>query len=524
MGSGALWGGVVAGYGKAVSERNKTLMEQEIERREGLVQFYQTLANDPKMPPELRQKFLEFQLKIHELPYDKKLPKEVLDLSSVLKERQQLQGPMGPPSAAIGEQPEPPRPTPEGLMSSAMGEAEQAGVPYAPPGGGFEEQLPAEQPGQPAPGLRYTPEQWREIQAAEARGATASAINVANQYKKANLRPPGFDPNLPIELAPGEMAVPTGPSGEMLPEGAIQAPPGAPTGEGPGSFDAYARAGLLAAGWPNPDDVNDRPADRNVVVEQLRREWEKDPVGVFLPLANSFGEIIGFYNAQTGESTGPPPQTDLAPGQRVLPGQPPAAPGAPPSPPPPASPEIASRAPEFMEDINEGLESGLGTAGPAARRSGISIGERDKEAAMKVMLQDVDRLRYYAGLHPEAIGPFWGRYYGGVRQIADVAPGINKMFRIVENLAELLLRARSGAQINEKEFTRLRNLMPDPRNPDGKFWVDMSEYYLESKRIYESKFGKRYIALDVLPDGSIWEVKENGDRIWLEGGEEPGAE
>jgi len=506
MGSGALWGGVIAGYGKAVGERNQKLMDQEIERRKGLVEFYKTLADDPKMPPELRQKFLEFQLEIPQIPYDKKLPKRFLDLSAVLAERQELQGPMGPPSAAIGEQPQPPQPTPEGLMSSAMGEAQQAGVPYAPPGAGFEEQLPAQEQ---APGLRYTPEELRELQDLEARGAAATASNVADLYKRRGLPPPGFETLAPVQMAPGETAVPRGPGGEMLPEQAITTPPGLPTGEGPGSFDAYARAALVAAGF-DPNNPAADPEGRNEVVQRAKREFERPASGVFLPLMNAFGEITGFYNAETGESTGPPPTTGLAPGARE------ASLGAPPI---PGEPPIPGADPATPQTVPE-----AGQAGPAARRSGITLAERDKKAAMEVMLQDVDRLRYYADLHPEAIGPFMGRLYGIGRDIVDVAPGINKMFRITTNLAELLLRARSGAQINEAEYRRLRRLMPDPRNPDGKFWVDLSEYFLEAKRLYEAKFGKRYIPLEILEDGSIWEVDERGNRTWLEGGPPPEGE
>ncbi len=553
MGFSNVLGGMIAGIGKRAKEQNEQLLQQEVDRREGLVALYKELYESPNIPPEMKQKFLQYMFEIPQIPYDKKLPKQYTDVMGLLDERQQLQGPMGPPSAAIGAAPTPPtappgqpRPTPEGLIGSAMGEAQQAGVPYAPPGGGFPAPAPgagalppgagAPPPGAggitppgPAPSLDYTPEQLQTIRDFEARGAAATAINVANQYKKANLRPPGIDPNMPVELSPGEMAVPTGPSGEMLPEGAFTAPAGAPTGEGPGSFDHYARAALIANGF-DPNDAADRPGQRNLIIAAAKRQFERPPIGVFMPLIDGFGTILGFYNAQTGESTGPPPETALAPGARVLPGEAPGPPGTfPPQPPgPPGVQEYSQRELEGIRaEIGRGLESGVGTAGPAARRTGISLSERDKMAAMKVMLQDVDRLRYYAGQHPEAIGLFWGNIYKFGRGITDVPVGINKMFRIGENLAELLLRARSGAQINESEFKRLRDLMPNPANPPTKFWADLSEYFLETKRLYEMKFNKRYTALEILPDGSIWEVDERGNRSYLEGGEEgapPGAQ
>ncbi len=508
--SGPLFGGMVAGFGQAAAKRNQDLLDQEIERREGLVSLYKELYESPNIPPEMKQKFLQYMIEIPQIPYDKKLPKQYTDMSSILAERQQLQGPMAPPSTAIGAAPPPPPPpAPGGLIGSATGEAREAGIPYTPPGAGFEAPPPGAAAPGPAPSLEYTPEELQILRDLEARGAAATAINVAQQYQRAKLPPPDVTFPRPVPVSPGGALAPldpaTGqPTGEMIP-----GPPAIGAAEGPGTFNSYARAALLAAGF-DPNNPAERPGDRNAVVQAARREWEKPTAGVFLPLMNAFGEITGFYNAETGESTGPPPSEALAPGQRTGPR---AAPGQPPI---PGEPPIPGADPATPQEVPE-----AGQAGPAARRSGVTLAERDKKAAMEVMLQDVDRLRYYADLHPEAIGPFMGRVYNMGRELVDVAPGINKMFRITTNLAELLLRARSGAQINEAEYRRLRRLMPDPRNPDGKFWVDLSEYYLESRRIFEAKFGRVYIPLEILEDGSIWEVDARGNRTYLEGGPGP---
>lgn len=59
--------------------------------------------------------------------------------------------------------------------------------------------------------------------------------------------------------------------------------------------------------------------------------------------------------------------------------------------------------------------------------------------------------------------------------------------RIADNLAELLLRARSGAQINEQEYTRLRKLMPTPNVPLSTFNVRLRLFMDEVNTLIETR-------------------------------------
>jgi hypothetical protein len=56
-------------------------------------------------------------------------------------------------------------------------------------------------------------------------------------------------------------------------------------------------------------------------------------------------------------------------------------------------------------------------------------------------------------------------------------------------MAEFLLRALSGAQINESEYGRLRALIPDPRSHISKFEADLNLFEAELKSTIEKRFG-----------------------------------
>ena len=72
-------------------------------------------------------------------------------------------------------------------------------------------------------------------------------------------------------------------------------------------------------------------------------------------------------------------------------------------------------------------------------------------------------------------------------------PEVNEMFRISDNIADMLLRARSGAQINEQEYARLRTLIPNPRLAEKKFFSDLTGFRAETQRILERRTGQRPI-------------------------------
>jgi len=56
-------------------------------------------------------------------------------------------------------------------------------------------------------------------------------------------------------------------------------------------------------------------------------------------------------------------------------------------------------------------------------------------------------------------------------------------------MAEFLLRALSGAQINESEYGRLRALIPDPRSHISKFEADLNLFEQELQSTIDKRFG-----------------------------------
>jgi hypothetical protein len=105
-------------------------------------------------------------------------------------------------------------------------------------------------------------------------------------------------------------------------------------------------------------------------------------------------------------------------------------------------------------------------AAEGSRRTGLPAGERQQLAATEVMLQDIGTLRSLANAHRGSIGPVEGRVAAVKRLTIGEDPEVNELFRISDNLSDQLLRARSGAQINEEEDARLRTLVPNPRMPE----------------------------------------------------------
>lgn len=140
---------------------------------------------------------------------------------------------------------------------------------------------------------------------------------------------------------------------------------------------------------------------------------------------------------------------------------------------------------------------------PAGTRPGaIPFGEMEKRALLTSMLSDAQRLGTLVGSadKPTPVGQSIGYYSGRVNDIRRsgvLAPlgvepppdAVNEMFRIADNMADMLLRARSGAQINEQEYQRLRRLMPDPRTDAATFRSNLAEFVRETNNIMTARQG-----------------------------------
>jgi hypothetical protein len=106
---------------------------------------------------------------------------------------------------------------------------------------------------------------------------------------------------------------------------------------------------------------------------------------------------------------------------------------------------------------------------------------KEKIDSMEKALQNLSDLRFYANRHKNAIGAIQGHKAAAGRWIGASDPEVNEMFRIADTTADDLLRLKSGAQINEKEYDRLRSLVPNPRWGEGKFFSDLDGYERELK-------------------------------------------
>lgn len=124
------------------------------------------------------------------------------------------------------------------------------------------------------------------------------------------------------------------------------------------------------------------------------------------------------------------------------------------------------------------------------RRSGLPAAENARQASLKGMLQDTEDLIATASKHKDAVGGFMG-WRGTVskaqRATTGADPTTNFLITTTKNLADQLLRARSGAQINEQEYQRLSQLVP--RVDSASFFDDLDRFHQEVKRTLELSTG-----------------------------------
>lgn len=99
---------------------------------------------------------------------------------------------------------------------------------------------------------------------------------------------------------------------------------------------------------------------------------------------------------------------------------------------------------------------------------------------------------------PNYVGVVGGRY-GGIKEKLVGVPEEQAMFYSdVRDMQDALLRARSGAQINEQEYKRLTNFLPEPNLPPKTFEARMKRFEIELNSIISNRqkqlggYGKNY--------------------------------
>ena len=136
---------------------------------------------------------------------------------------------------------------------------------------------------------------------------------------------------------------------------------------------------------------------------------------------------------------------------------------------------------------------------PPRTRPQFTATERTQLSDFDELIGRSDRLRDIADRNRGSIGWLQGKGSALKRNIVGVSDEVNELFRISDNMADVLLRARSGAQINEQEYIRLRTLVPNPRLSEAKFFSDLELFQQELQRIRARRSGAAPL---ITPTGS----------------------
>ena len=135
--------------------------------------------------------------------------------------------------------------------------------------------------------------------------------------------------------------------------------------------------------------------------------------------------------------------------------------------------------------------------GPGAGSVGTPTGSaKPLPAEAAKSFGDLDALRTSIGqaekLYKEKyVGPVAGRYYSIAENIQNLPEDQVRFYAYVNDAKDALLRARSGAQINEQEYARLVKFLPTPELPPENFKA-RSKRFLEQVNIIMRDKKKAY--------------------------------
>ena len=130
--------------------------------------------------------------------------------------------------------------------------------------------------------------------------------------------------------------------------------------------------------------------------------------------------------------------------------------------------------------IPKGYKKVMGKSGGVTVNMGEGKPAPSSERTQMNLLFDLKKkLRTVRGLYkPEFVGRLEGPI-GSAKELTGIR--INKdqvkFKQLVNTVADDLLRAKSGAQINEMEFKRLKELVPDVNLPDDAFMARFEQFY-----------------------------------------------
>jgi hypothetical protein len=113
-----------------------------------------------------------------------------------------------------------------------------------------------------------------------------------------------------------------------------------------------------------------------------------------------------------------------------------------------------------------------------------------QRATLAEMVQQLDMLEELANKNKSSIGPVDSALGWAASKTTGNVPEVAEMRRISGNLSDMLLRARSGAQINEQEYARLAKLVPLTDQPESNFFSNLTSFRDEISRMLKRRSGE----------------------------------
>jgi hypothetical protein len=138
--------------------------------------------------------------------------------------------------------------------------------------------------------------------------------------------------------------------------------------------------------------------------------------------------------------------------------------------------------------------AGAGTLGePTKYRKPLSDAQLTKVGELNAVLANIEKTKVLYGYgtateHEEWVGPLAGRK-GGVESkfLGTASPDQVKFYAYVKDMQDALLRARSGAQINEQEYARLVAFLPEPNLPPVTFKAKLERFQEATQTVMDER-------------------------------------
>lgn len=289
---GGMFAGLMSGYGDASRENSRQMMEIELSARDGIAKMWESIANNPDSPPEIRQGAMENLMGIYGADPTKPLPKPLMDINALARrnpvapteQASQMAGQTELPASIRGD--EPPTP-PQGLLNIPYGEmGAPGGAPMGPspaPEGLPPMNLPTPEGADDS--LFYSPGQMTDMQ-----------MDEIQRYLDMGLMPQGISRDIqePLYLSPGEQAHQRDPTGELTGQ-VLQAPFKPEAGpqlsaEDQIAVNAYAVKNEMPIEDMGPEDYQQAISEG----KEMMRRPEKDALKPVIHLDSQGNSVITF--------------------------------------------------------------------------------------------------------------------------------------------------------------------------------------------------------------------------------------